>query len=162
WLHGDKVPAAQLRSVLLYTRIARHNARPMLMSLTRWVRRAGRAGIVLVLDLERVAVTRRPPIEERDGFYYSKAAALDAYESLRPGEPNLDAVPLLGSGQTEIEDRFVELLGTAREGTAAGMLIGGGFGSGKSHLLEHLMRLALDEGYAVSRVVVSKETPLHD
>ena len=76
--------------------------------------------------------------------------------------PSLDAVALLGSGQTEIEDRFMELLAAARAGTAAGMLIGGGFGAGKSHLLEHLMRLALDEGYAVSRIVVSKETPLHD
>jgi hypothetical protein len=85
-----------------------------------------------------------------------------AIEALRAGVPSLDAVAMLGSGQTEIEDRFMELLGTAHEGTASGMLIGGGFGSGKSHLLEHLMRLALDEGYAVSRVVVSKETPLHD
>jgi hypothetical protein len=85
-----------------------------------------------------------------------------AIEALRAGVPSLDAVAILGSGQTEIEDRFLELLGAARAGTPGGMLIGGGFGSGKSHLLEHLMRLALDEGYAVSRVVVSKETPLHD
>jgi hypothetical protein len=83
WLHGEKVPAAQLRAVLLHTKIARHNARPMLMSLTRWVRRAGLAGVVLQLDLERIAVSRRPPAEEREGFYYSKAAALDAYELLR-------------------------------------------------------------------------------
>lgn len=83
WLHGDKVPAAQLRSVLLYTKIARHNARAMLTSLTRWVRRAGMTGTVLLLDLERVAVVRRPPAEERNGFYYSKAATLDAYELLR-------------------------------------------------------------------------------
>lgn len=85
-----------------------------------------------------------------------------AVEALRAGVPSADAVALLGSGQTEIEDEFLALLGTAREGTAAGMLIGGGFGSGKSHLLEHLTHLALAEGYAVSRVVVSKETPLHD
>jgi hypothetical protein len=85
-----------------------------------------------------------------------------AIEALRAGVPSLDAVAMLGSGQTEIEDRFLELLTATRAGTAGGMLIGGGFGSGKSHLLEHLMRLALDEGYAVSRVVVSKETPLHD
>jgi hypothetical protein len=83
WLQGEKVPAAQLRSVLLHGRIARHNARPMLVSLTRWVRRAGLAGIVLQLDLERIAVARRPAAEERAGFYYSKAAALDAYELLR-------------------------------------------------------------------------------
>lgn len=83
WLSGEKVPAAQLRSVLLHTKIARHNARAMLMSLTRWVRRAGMTGTVLVLDLERVALARRPPAEERDGYYYSKAATLDAYELLR-------------------------------------------------------------------------------
>jgi hypothetical protein len=85
-----------------------------------------------------------------------------AVEALRAGVPSLDAVAMLGSGQTEIEDRLLELLIAARSGTAGGILIGGGFGSGKSHLLEHLMRLALDEGYAVSRLVVSKETPLHD
>jgi P-loop Domain of unknown function (DUF2791) len=83
WLHGERVPAAQLRAVLLHTKIARHNARPMLTSLTRWVRRAGLPGVVLQLDLERIAVARRPPAEERDGLYYSKAAALDAYELLR-------------------------------------------------------------------------------
>lgn len=85
-----------------------------------------------------------------------------AIEALRAGVPSRDAVALLGSGQTRIEDEFLELLGAVREGTAGGMLIGGGFGSGKSHLLEHLTQLALSEGYAVSRVVVSKETPLHD
>ena len=83
WLHGEKVPATQLRAVLLHTKIARHNARPMLTSLTRWVRRAGLPGLVLQLDLERLAVSRRPPAEDRQGFYYSKAATLDAYELLR-------------------------------------------------------------------------------
>lgn len=85
-----------------------------------------------------------------------------AIEALRAGVPSRDAVALLGSGQTRIEDGFLELLGAVREGSAGGMLIGGGFGSGKSHLLEHLTQLALAEGYAVSRVVVSKETPLYD
>ncbi len=83
WLHGDKIPAARLRAVLLHTKIARHNARSMLTSLTRWIRRAGRSGMVLVLDLERITVARRPPAEQRDGFYYSKPATLDAYELLR-------------------------------------------------------------------------------
>ena len=50
------------------------------MSLTRWLPRAGRAGARL--DLDRLAVARGRP-RERDGFYYSKAAALDAYEVLR-------------------------------------------------------------------------------
>ncbi|MGH3545390.1 MAG: BREX system ATP-binding domain-containing protein [Mycobacteriales bacterium] len=83
WLHGDRVPAAQLRAVSLYSRVARHNARPLLVSLARWLWRAGRNGLVLVLDVERLAVTRRPPAQIRDGFYYSKAATLDSYEVLR-------------------------------------------------------------------------------
>jgi hypothetical protein len=83
WLHGEKVPAADLRAVSLHSRVARHNARPLLVSLTRWLRRVGRAGLVLQLDLERVAMARRPPAGLRDGVYYTKAATLDVYEVLR-------------------------------------------------------------------------------
>lgn len=89
-----------------------------------------------------------------------------AIEALRSGVPSRDAVAALGSGQSAIEDQFSALLAAAgagaRDSTAGGMLIGGGFGSGKSHLLEHLSGLAWAAGFAVSRVVISKETPLHD
>jgi BREX system ATP-binding protein BrxC/D len=85
-----------------------------------------------------------------------------AIEALRAGVPSRDAVAALGSGQSAIEDRFAELRQQATSSTPGGLLIGGGFGSGKSHLLEHLGRLALDDGFAVSRVVISKETPLYD
>jgi len=85
-----------------------------------------------------------------------------AIEALRAGVPSRDAVAALGSGQSAIEDRFVALREAAAGGTAGGLLLGGGFGAGKSHLLEHLARLALDAGCTVSRVVISKETPLHD
>jgi hypothetical protein len=83
WLHGERVPAAELRKVSLHARVARHNARPLLVSLSRWLRTAGRSGLVLQLDLERLAVARRPPAGLRDGHYYSKATALDVYEVLR-------------------------------------------------------------------------------
>ena len=85
-----------------------------------------------------------------------------AIEALRAGVPSRDAVAALGSGQSAIEDRFQAMCASVAGGTAAGLLIGGGFGAGKSHLLEHLARLALDAGWTVSRVVISKETPLHD
>ena len=103
-----------------------------------------------------------PPATSADPAATPSVKHRRAVEALRAGVPSADAVALLGSGQSEIEDKFLELLGAVRAGTAGGMLIGGGFGSGKSHLLEHLTQLALVEGYAVSRVVVSKETPLHD
>jgi hypothetical protein len=85
-----------------------------------------------------------------------------AIEALRAGVPSRDAIAATGSGQSAIEDRFTALCKQATEGRPGGLLIGGGFGAGKSHLLGHLARLALDDGYTVSRVVISKETPLYD
>lgn len=83
WLRADRVPAAELRPLALTAKLARHNARSMLLSLTHWIRLAGHRGLVLSLDLTRLAVARRPPAGLRDGYYYSKAAALDAYELVR-------------------------------------------------------------------------------
>lgn len=85
-----------------------------------------------------------------------------AIEALRAGVPSRDAVAALGSGQPAIEDRFQAMCAGVSGGSAGGLLLGGGFGAGKSHLLEHLARLALEAGWTVSRVVISKETPLHD
>jgi len=89
-----------------------------------------------------------------------------ALEALRAGVPNGDAVAALGSMQQRVEDRFSELLSAvdALPGSPApgGMLIGGGFGSGKSHVLVHLAHVALSRGFVVSKVVISKETPLYD
>ncbi len=89
-----------------------------------------------------------------------------ALEALRAGVPNRDAVMVLGSLQVGVEDRFSQLLDAAdappAHAAAGGMLVGGGFGSGKSHVLEHLAHVALSRGFVVSKVVISKETPLHD
>ena len=89
-------------------------------------------------------------------------AARRAIEALRAGVPSRDAVAATGSGQAAIEDSFASLREAAAAGNPAGLLLGGGFGAGKSHLLEHLARLALEAGFTVSRVVISKETPLYD
>jgi hypothetical protein len=83
WLHGELRSIAALRSALIYARIGRHNARAMLLSTAALLLAAGQGGLVLHLDYGRLAVARRPPVETRDGFYYSKAAVLDAYEVLR-------------------------------------------------------------------------------
>lgn len=83
WLRGDKVPAAALRPALLSGRIGRHNARSLLLSLARLLLAAGRGGLVLCLDYGRLAESRRPPLDQRSGLYYSKAAVLDAFEVLR-------------------------------------------------------------------------------
>ncbi|HEU0021531.1 MAG TPA: BREX system ATP-binding domain-containing protein, partial [Dehalococcoidia bacterium] len=96
-----------------------------------------------------------------------------AIEALRAGVPNRDAVQALGMGsvQPDIEARFRQMLSKVQEGsssevtgevTADGMLVAGDFGAGKSHLLEYLQHVALENNFVCSKVVVSKETPLYD
>ena len=101
------------------------------------------------------------------GWDGDRLARRRAIEALRSGVPNADAVIALGSGQSDIEDRFTRLLDDAAESRSgrrgrASMLLGAGFGEGKSHLLTHLGHLATSAGFVVSTVVISKETPLYD
>lgn len=128
----------------------------------------------------------RPAADRTD----EKVARRRAIEALRSGVPSWDAVAMLGSGQPDAEDHYLGLLDriTARSGTSGmatewgnlarerggprldrrpasesrGMLLGGAFGGGKSHLLTHFGHLAMSAGFVVSTVVISKETPLHD
>ena len=83
WLRVEPVALRLLRSASLHGRVGRHNARSLLVSLASWRARVTGSGLVLDLDLGRLATARRPPLEERLGHYYSKAAVLDAYEVLR-------------------------------------------------------------------------------
>jgi P-loop Domain of unknown function (DUF2791) len=83
WLQGEPVALRELRATMIPSRIGRHNARGLLTSLGRLLLRTGQPGLVVHLDLARLAVARRPPVEERVGIYYSVAAVLDAYELLR-------------------------------------------------------------------------------
>lgn len=90
-----------------------------------------------------------------------------AIEALRNGVPNRDAVTVLGCNQPEIEEIFRQQLKNIKQAIAnggknEGMMIAGDFGSGKSHLLEYLMHLALEQNFVCSKVVISKETPLFD
>lgn len=79
WLRGEKVPAAQLRTVDISVRISRTNARAMLASLCHFVRKAGAAGLLIVLDVRQLS---RSAAAE-DVLRYSPAAVMDTYEVLR-------------------------------------------------------------------------------
>jgi hypothetical protein len=90
-----------------------------------------------------------------------------AIEALRNGVPNRDAVKVLGCNQPDIEEKFRQQLqytirSIPESGKNAGMMVTGDFGTGKSHLLEYLMHLALEENFVCSKIVISKETPLFD
>lgn len=90
WLRGELRQISALKSALIFRRIGRHNARPLLFSLAHWLTVNEQAGLVLVLDLRRLGFARRPSPEERQGHYYTKAALLDAYEVLRQLVDNTD------------------------------------------------------------------------
>ena len=83
WLRVEPVALRDLRAASIYARVGRHNARALLVSLAAWKLRTAGTGLVLDLDLARLTVSRRPPLRERAGIYYTKAAVLDAYEMLR-------------------------------------------------------------------------------
>lgn len=87
-----------------------------------------------------------------------------AIEALRAGVPNGDAVRVLGSNQSHVISAFDERLEGAIDPTghdSTGFVVAGGFGTGKSHLVEELHQRALARNYVSSRVSVSKETPLN-
>ena len=96
---------------------------------------------------------------------------LRAIEALRAGVPNRDVVRQLPPVQATVEKKFETLLeATAKpfitEGIPGllpqGVLLEGDFGTGKSHWLEYFRHRALDENFVCSRIVLNKETPLHD
>ena len=87
-------------------------------------------------------MTERNEVITGHGGVEPTIVARRAIEALRAGVPSRDAVAALGSGQSAIEDRFLALCAGAAGGTAGGLLLGGGFGAGKSHLLEHLAQIA--------------------
>ena len=80
WLRGDLRSLAHLKTVHIGRRIGRQNARAVLMSLCRWVRLCGGAGILLLLDIRQLHRDRRTAGE---GLVYTPAAVMDCYEVLR-------------------------------------------------------------------------------
>lgn len=90
-----------------------------------------------------------------------------ALEALRNGVPNREAVRFLDCQQPAATSRFNELLRRAADrdhppSGAAGLLVSGDFGSGKSHLLTYLENQALSQNFVCSKVAISKETPFYN
>lgn len=97
----------------------------------------------------------------------STLMARRAIEALRAGVPNRDAVRQLPVFQGDITQKFTETLWEMQESaiddvSSRSMVLSGGFGSGKSHLLEYLRHIAIEQGFVCSHIVISKETPLFD
>ena len=82
WLQGDLRLVSAVKDFHLFRKIARHNARGMLASLGGWLRMAGLPGLVVQLDLQRLAVARRTEVPE-GSIYYTRLALMDCFEVLR-------------------------------------------------------------------------------
>lgn len=84
WLCGELRLISAIKPALIFQKVARHNARHMLSSLSYWLHLAGKSGLVIVLDISRCLVQRPKPKDPNDvSRYYTKATTLDAYEVLR-------------------------------------------------------------------------------
>jgi hypothetical protein len=79
WLTGRVGRIAALKHLSIFTKINRTNARLHLESLFHWIRFARIPGVVLVLNVQRLLDSG--PVA--DGERYTRAALLDAYETLR-------------------------------------------------------------------------------
>jgi hypothetical protein len=80
WLTGQVSAISTMKSYQIYTKVNRTNARHLLESLFAWVRKGGRPGTVLLVDISRL--TRKGGTSD-GSVNYTKAALLDAYEVLR-------------------------------------------------------------------------------
>jgi hypothetical protein len=80
WLTGENKLISNVRPFQIFTRIDRTSARHFIESTLHWVRDAGHAGTVILLDNSRIMTPRNP----HDGLrYYTKATVMDHYELLR-------------------------------------------------------------------------------
>ncbi len=112
-------------------------------------------------DTEKKEYTDRPAMANGDVGHQR------AMEALRSGVPNRDVVQVLGSHQPDLEGKFRRLLQqmeaqVPQNMPTKGIVIEGGFGSGKSHLLHALQQVALEKNFVCSPIVISKETPFYN
>jgi P-loop Domain of unknown function (DUF2791) len=69
-----------LSEALITTKITRHNGRAMLRSVCRWLRKCGRRGICVALDIRQLGKTGAAA---GNGLRYTAAAVMDGFEVLR-------------------------------------------------------------------------------
>ena len=87
WLTGTNTRVSNVRPFSIYTGINRATARHFIESAFHWVRHAGYAGTVILLDNSRVTLARNPKDGQR---YYTKAMTLDHYELMREFVDSVD------------------------------------------------------------------------
>jgi len=90
WLTGRNRRIGAVKPYSIFNTISRTNARYMFQSLVCWIKFAGYAGLLVLLDISRLTLGRNA----HDGYiYYTRAMVLDAYEVLRKFIDGIDLVP---------------------------------------------------------------------
>lgn len=90
WLTGSLRQMSVLKSARIFRKIARHNGRQMLFSLSHWLVKGGYSGLIVQLDIRQFTKTHGKAGEEFSGIFYTRSAVIDAYESLRQLIDNTD------------------------------------------------------------------------
>ena len=90
WLTGRNRRLGAVKPYEIYNSISRTNARYMFESLVCWVRFAGHTGLLVLLDITRLTLSRNPHDEDN---YYTRASVMDAYELLRKFIDAIDRLP---------------------------------------------------------------------
>lgn len=81
WLCGDLRLISAVKEKGIFQKIGRHNARVMIASTAKWLRQAGGKGLLIVMDIERLAIATKG--DGNNDLYYSPAHVMDTYEMLR-------------------------------------------------------------------------------
>jgi hypothetical protein len=101
WLRGETVNLSELKDAKLFQKVARNNARHLLSSLTHMLRKIGRRGTFIAIDISRYLASNRFA-NRVSGNYYTPAAVVDLYELLRQ----------LVDEQGAMEGAFIVILAT--------------------------------------------------
>lgn len=81
WLCGDLRLIGAVKDTGIFQKIGRHNARVMVASTARWLRQAGGKGLLIVMDIGRLANPTKQ--DGGDGLHYAPTHVMDTYEVLR-------------------------------------------------------------------------------
>lgn len=90
-----------------------------------------------------------------------KQQARHIIETLRAGVPSREVSSVLMEGQAALLSRSHDALSRIAQGETAALIVRGQYGEGKTHLLSAIENMARAEGFAVSSIVLSKETPFN-
>lgn len=82
WIRGELRLISAMKDMSIFQKIGRHNARVMVSSAAEWLRQAGHPGLLLVLDIDRLAVANKRDVVD-GGLHYTPSHVMDTYEVLR-------------------------------------------------------------------------------